>query len=251
VTPLLPLPGDEAHLWFTRVPAADDPRLREAWEPLMSPEERARYERFRVERGRWEHLTARALVRTVLSRYADVAPEAWRFRAEEHGRPRIEAPAVEPPLCFNLSHTRGLVVCLVARGREVGVDVEPLDRQVRPLAIADRFFAPEEVARLRGAAPPAAHERFLLYWTLKESYIKARGLGLRIPLRAFWFDVEREPPAIHIDPSLGDRAERWQFALLRPTAEHLVAVAIDRDADLPLRIVARETVPLHQCVGAG
>ena len=60
-----------------------------AYEALLEPEERARRDRYLFEPSRREYLLTRALVRTTLSRYAPVAPAAWRFRANEHGRPEV------------------------------------------------------------------------------------------------------------------------------------------------------------------
>jgi phosphopantetheinyl transferase len=95
-------------------------------ETLMTPEEHERYRRFRFERDRRMFLATRALVRTVLTRYATtVAPGDWRFAAGEHGKPRIAGPAVEPAIHFNLSNTPGLVVCAISIAHEVlGVDAE-------------------------------------------------------------------------------------------------------------------------------
>ena len=67
-------------------------------------------------------LATRVLVRQVLSRYESVAPDAWTFVANAHGRPEIAGPKSE--LRFNLSNTPGLVVCAVTREVDVGVDVE-------------------------------------------------------------------------------------------------------------------------------
>src|SRR6185436_18685723 len=95
---------------------------------------------------------------------------------------------VEPRLHFNLTNTRGLVACAVSVAHaEVGVDAEALDRSGETVAIADRYFSTEEVRALRALPESAQRQRFFAYWTLKESYIKARGLGLRLPLDQFSF----------------------------------------------------------------
>lgn len=246
----LSLPGDEAHLWIARPDGLRDPDLLAAYARLLSDDEVRVADQCRLPERRHEHLVTRALVRTVLSRYAgNVPPQAWRFTANPYGRPEIDAPAAATSLRFNLSNTHGLVVCLVARDREVGVDVEAVDRAVRCLDVADHYFAPPEVAALRALPAAAQPERFLTYWTLKESYIKARGMGLSLPLEQFAFVLDPARPgaiAIEIDPALGDRPERWQFQTLRHRDTHAIATAVERrPGDLvPVRIVVRETVPL-------
>ena len=73
-------------------------------------------------------------------------------------------------------------------------------------------------------------QRFLELWTLKEAYLKARGLGISVPLRGFQFQLsDSVPPRIRFDPALlCDDPESWQFALHRPTQTHTLALAICR-----------------------
>jgi len=235
-----PAPADEVHLWIAETSAAHDPARREGYARLLSPEEAARLARFRHAGARDEFLVGRALVRTTLSRYARLAPEAWCFRLNAHGRPDIaEYPDGSPRLIFNLSHTRGLVVCAVTVARELGVDVEYTGR-VMTRDIADRFFAPAEVRALR-ALPTAEQPRaFFDYWTLKEAYIKARGLGLALPLHQFAFACRAGGPAsVRFSPELEDEAESWQFWQSTPGPDHQIAVAVRRrGADLPVRVTA-------------
>ena len=199
--------------------------------------------RFVFERDRRSFLITRALVRTTLSRYAAVPPAEWAFIANVHGRPEIlDRPRGVPDLRFNLSHTEGLIACAVTIGREVGVDVEHVQRRLTH-DIADRFFAPREVQDLKALPADEQPKAFFDYWTLKEAYIKARGFGLALPLADFAFQLSpAAPPRISFEPSLDDDPATWQFAQDWPTPTHRLAVAVRRDgADLPIRI--RFTVP--------
>jgi 4'-phosphopantetheinyl transferase len=133
---------------------------------------------------------------------------------------------LDKPLLFNLSNTPGLAVCLVSGAREGGVDVEDTERPGEKIEIADRFFAPSEVTALRALPKEAQRDRFFDYWTLKEAYIKARGMGLAIPLDQFAFDVAGPTIRIWIDSRLSDDAGSWEFALSSPTSRHRLAVAL-------------------------
>jgi 4'-phosphopantetheinyl transferase len=244
---LLALPPDEVHLWTFFPDTIDDPRLFAAYEALLAPEEQARKERYKFEHSRRELVFTRALVRSTLSRYADVAPAAWTFRQNEYGRPEID-PAAHPgivPVRFNLSNTRGLIACLVALDREVGVDVEDTERQGETVGIADSFFSPIEVAALRALPEDRRRSRFFDYWTLKEAYIKARGMGLHIPLDQFSFLLDQGPRiGIAFDPRLGDDPATWQFAQFHLSPRHRTAAAVRRGTGPDLRFVVRRTVPL-------
>lgn len=196
------------------------------YDGLLSAEDRARVERFRKPDDRVRFVLGRALARQLLSSLAAVEPHAWRFRIGSHGRPDVDMPGDLGRLRFNLSHTRGLLACAAALDCEVGVDVEHLDRNLAH-DVAGRYFAPHEVADLR-ALPAADQERvFFDYWTLKEAYIKARGLGLAIPLDQFAFTLRASAaPTIAFAPELDDDPAGWQFLQAWPTPCHRLALAV-------------------------
>jgi 4'-phosphopantetheinyl transferase len=236
----------EAHLWVVRPTEIRDPEILAAYDALMTTEEREKVSRYRFEKDRHTSRITRALVRTTLSKYADVSPGDWRFVTNAYGRPEIDEPREARALRFNLSHTDGLVVCLVSRGREVGVDVEDRTRGGDLLEIADRFFSPFEVKALRALPLEAQMDRFFLYWTLKESYIKARGMGLSLSLSAFSFELDAPGRGIRIffDPGFEDEPERWRFSALSYGRKHAIAAGVEATSPQEPRLVLREAFPL-------
>jgi len=228
------LPAGRVQIWLVDSDALSDPALLRRYVELLDRQDRERYERYIPDRARHLHLVSRALLRTGLSRYAAVPPRRWRFEAGEHGRPEIAAPAGHGELRFNLSHTDGLVALAVVRRLDVGVDVEHVHRRRETVGIADRFFAAAEVAELRSLPGEQQHSRFFDYWTLKESYIKARGMGRAIPLGRFAFSLAPgAAPSIQIDDELGDDPRQWQFGLWSPTPQHRLALGLRRGAGAP------------------
>jgi len=212
---------------------------------LLTGEELARAARFVRTVDHDTFVIARALVRTTLSAYGPTPPRDWRFETNPHGCPFVlPTQAGAPRLTFNLSHTTGLVALAVARGRLVGVDVERVDRVLRE-DVAGRHFAPDEVRDLRALPMDAQARAFFEYWTLKEAYIKARGMGLAIPLADFAFRLA--PPAaptIQFVDGFDDRPERWQFWQAWPTDAHRLALAVTRDAaDDAVAVTLTETAP--------
>lgn len=198
----------------------------EACLALVTADERARIARFKFERHRREALATRALVRTTLSRYRPIAPEAWRFAENAQGKPSTEP---ECGLRFNLSNSLGLVVCLVAEGADVGVDVEPAERAGQILKLTPEVFSAQERAQLESLPDAEKLDRALSLWTLKEAYIKARGMGLALPLDKFSFLFGgAERVRLEMDPSLGDEPGRWRFFLLGH-AGHRIAGMVKRE----------------------
>jgi 4'-phosphopantetheinyl transferase len=232
-------PGS-CHLYLAEAPERLPGARVSDYERLLTPDEAERYRRFHFERHRNLFLITRVLVRTTLSRYADVAPEDWRFSTNAHGKPFVSGPRAVPELSFNLSNTDGLVACLIGPGLDVGVDVENTERSGETVTIAEHFFAASEVTSLRALPEELQRERFFAYWTLKESYIKARGLGLAIPLDQFAFLLDAPSIAISFDARLNDDPKAWQFARFRRPGPHALALAVKRgDApDLDVRVTS-------------
>jgi len=209
--------------------------------PWLTADEHARMRRLVREGDRHTFAVTRALVRHTLSEYGATAPRDWRFETNAYGCPSVApAQAGDPPLSFNLSHTDGLVALAVTRGHAVGIDVERADRVVRE-QVAERFFAPSEVADLHALPVDEQPRAFFEYWTLKEAYIKARGLGLAIPLADFAFALRPPaPPTITFVAGFDDRPGRWQFWQAWPTAAHRLSLAVAREgADLTVTITDR------------
>ncbi len=238
------LPSGQAHIWYVRPETVIRQRLVNRYEGLLTSEERARKLRFRFEEGRLEYLVTRALVRTVLSRYTDVAPDKWRFRNQPDGRPEVVQPNLATTPRFNLSHTRGLIACLVARDRDVGVDVENTTRSIGFLDIADRYFSPCEAADIRSLPDSSRRKRFFEYWTLKESIIKAMGTRMSSGLSRFSFDLRTDVIRATFGPSVPENPTGWQFLLREIDPDHVLAASLRRNNAEQLQIEVRETVPL-------
>ncbi len=224
---------DTLQLWFAYPNDLLAEEVAQACEMPLSEEERVRWQAFRFEALRREYLATRALARTSLSHNHPIAPEVWRFTLNAYGKPTAE------PACglhFNLSNSRELVVCLIARGAEVGVDVEPFKRAREIAEVAPRVFSPLELAQLEALPDSERLDRGLALWTLKEAYIKARGMGLSLPLKKVSFVFEEtDGIRLELDPCLNDESGRWRFCLL-DHAEHRIALMSERKADPALEI---------------
>jgi 4'-phosphopantetheinyl transferase len=240
------LTSGEIHLWLAFYDKITSPQLQGAYRQLLAAAEREQELRFHFARDRHRYLVTRALVRTVLSQYARIEPEEWIFSTNSYGRPEIaNVQAREARLSFNISHTQSLIVLAVTQGGALGVDVENFVAREAALDIAARYFAPDEVTALAAVAPSLQQYRFFEYWTFKESYIKARGMGLSLPLDQFSFHYPREDAVeITIDPRLADHPPRWQFWQFKPSPQHVVAVCAERVNDRSARLLVRQTVPL-------
>lgn len=241
--------NNEIHLWILNPVTIREPLLLARYQQLITTEESERVQRYRFEKHRHDALITRAFVRDTLSHYCQRKPEDWRFEKGEKDKPEIIDPPL--PLRFNLSHTEGMIVCAVCLDHDLGVDVEYIERNTDTLAIADRYFSPSEVQELFSLGDDKSkRSRFFDYWTLKESYIKAWGLGLAIPLDHFSFHIGHSDDKvtnhnIHLSfaAQRNDRPEDWQSWLFYPNKNHRMALSI-RDGEQSYQLKLFRSTPL-------
>ncbi|MFS0762824.1 4'-phosphopantetheinyl transferase family protein [Peribacillus phoenicis] len=103
----------------------------------------------------------------------------FSYTYNKYGKPFIRE---FPSFHYNLSHSHNWVVC-ATDNNEVGIDIEKI--KDIDLGIAERFFTPIEFAEIQRRPHYEQLACFYEYWTMKESFIKALGRGLSIPLNSF------------------------------------------------------------------
>jgi 4'-phosphopantetheinyl transferase len=204
----------EAHVWLLRTDGMSLQRCM-GW---LGKDERAHWEGLDTSKRKHEFLAMRAFCRGTLSRYAAVEPGAWKFGIGNFGKPEIEGPREFAALRFNLSHTSGLVACIVSRAGDVGVDTEETARAVDVEQVVRHFFSQEERDYLAGLPTGRREEWFFERWVLKEAYVKGRGVGLG--------DGEELLAISQGDEDEAPEAQGWRFAVHRPTARHVAAAAV-------------------------
>lgn len=224
-------PAGSVDVWLCDIHALSA-SVRTACEEVLSRDEVARAERFVVSGARDQFVVARALLRTRLSHYVAVAPDLWRFQANEHGKPSVLEPSEYRGMYFNVSHTDGLVACAVASHEQVGVDVEALDREMDFVSMARTICCRQEFDSLVDVPKAGLPARFFTYWTLKEAYIKARGAGMSIPLDSFRFDIDGPEPEIAFTSECPDSVGGWRFVSATLGVRHKFALAIRMPEDL-------------------
>lgn len=179
---------------------------------------------FLFQRDRDLYAFGHGFLRLTLARYLDADARALRFYCAARGRPELSS-AGRAPLRFNLSHTEGLVACVVTGSAPCGVDVESF-AQVDYRKLPARVMATSESDALMALGEECRRDRMLEIWTLKEAYVKARGLGLSRALHELVFSNLGAAPHCDVGPGLHDCGAAWRFWSGRPTSRHRAAVAI-------------------------
>lgn len=152
---------------------------------LLAEEKKERILRIRSDRDAQNCLLGDVLTRMEISNMTGLKNEQIVFMLNKYGKPYLKD---YPDIHFNISHS-GHYVAVAFDNEPVGIDVEMLKKtdgkNTKPINIAKRFFAPDEIDYILSAASPLQQKRFFEIWTKKEALIKREGIGLSKPLHSF------------------------------------------------------------------
>jgi 4'-phosphopantetheinyl transferase len=216
---------DEVHVWWYDLDV--DTEREAALERTLADEERLRASRFRFAKHRRRFVVGRGTLREIVARYAGTGPQALRFEHGAHGKPRLDWPSSARDLGFNASDSHGIGAVAVARGPELGLDLERVcpDRDCE--LIASREFAQEEIEWLRGLPESERARAFFELWTCKEAYLKGKGLGLTASLNCFAVRLSPAMPPRLVWSSIDDSdPQRWSLHRLAIAPGFVASLAV-------------------------
>lgn len=221
----LALSSNEVHVWRATLDLTAS--CVQSLQHTLTADELSRAARFYFQKDRQHFIVARGLLRAILSRYLDMEPGQLRFCYSDYGKPSLAPTSGQKTLSFNLSHSDGLALYAMTRGRETGIDLEHVRSVAEAEQIAERFFSAQEKAVFRALPASLKHKAFFTCWTRKEAYIKARGEGLSLPLHQFDVSLVPGEPAALLNVR-GDPQEvsRWSLRELIPAPGYVAALVV-------------------------
>jgi 4'-phosphopantetheinyl transferase len=149
---------------------------------FVSENRKTKLTRFRRREDLLRSLIGELIIRSQTVNYLNIPNCRIEIENEKYGKPYING---YPNFHFNISHSGQWVICAISK-EPVGIDIEKMDFDKTDLAVAERFFTDSEKNYIFEAAErEEQYNRFYEIWTLKESYIKCLGVGLRKPLDSY------------------------------------------------------------------
>lgn len=225
----------DIHVWraYLLLPESQQQRV---WQ-LLTPEEQQRAQSFRFEQHRLRWSTARGVLRHLLSFYTQSEPQTIHLKHNAYGKPALALPQTARPLMFNISHSHDYALYAFAYQRELGVDIEQMRTNIELDDLANHCFSALEQATYATLPSEQKVQGFYQCWTRKEAYIKARGMGLSLPLKLFDVTLRPDEPA-HLIASREDvrEVERWQLYNLQPATGYAGALFVERPENIPCHL---------------
>jgi len=222
--PVPPLPSSAVHVWTIPLQVAEN--VFAPLRKLLSDDELERASRFHFEKDARHFIVARGSLRSILGAYIPFPAADLRFSYSPQGKPGLQHPVSD--IRFNLSHSRGLALLALARGRDLGVDVEWKNEDVEIEKLAQRFFSRHEHQSMLSQPEQKRIAAFFRGWTCKEAFLKAQGMGLSRILSSFDVDMNVGQPArlLATRPDATE-ADHWFLQELEIAEQYAAAVAVE------------------------
>lgn len=196
----------------------------------LSEDKQNRVKRFRNTEDALRTVVADILVRVNACDKLGIKNKDIIFNNNKYGKPYLEG---YKEFCFNISHSCEWVVCAV-HNLPVGIDIEinkPID-----LKIAERFYSKHEFNELISRDDSQRAALFYDLWTLRESYVKAVGMGFYIPFSSFSFLIDSDNG---IELVTDSEPDNYYFRLYDIDSNYKMAVC-SRTNEFPRNIILKE-----------
>ena len=146
---------------------------------ILDDEEKIRAAKFKNAVLQQRYVSAHGQLRRILAQYLEVSPASLFFLKTARGKPYL---ADYSGLDFNLSHTSEDMAVAVAKNCQIGVDIEQCKHRGNLADLVNRCFAEPEAAYWHQLPKDLQQKAFYQFWTRKEAFVKATGLGITVGL---------------------------------------------------------------------
>ena len=145
-----------------------------------------------------------------------------------HGKPYLKE---YPQIHFNISHCMGLAVLAIG-DCTVGIDAECVRPYREPLL--KRVLSDAELRQMEEAGESEREELFFRFWTLKESYVKAVGCGITVPLQDISFQIGK-------NGEIACEKTGWSFRQWKLAEKYIVSACVAGEGEI--RLAEQEEQP--------
>ena len=221
------IPQLNIDVWFYALTADT---IETYWQTL-DIEERTQADKFSNSLLKTRYIIAHGRLREVLAGYLNTQAETLIFDKLEHGKPYL---LEYPELSFNLSHTGDFMAVAVAENCQIGIDIEVINPRSSFSALVKRCFSEREARYWQALSESEQICQFYQFWTRKEAFVKATGLGISLGLKDCELDI-CNPERFYSVPSVCGLANQWHNRDLQ-LSESLCAAVVANQAIANVRI---------------
>ena len=189
---------------------------------FLSSDEKERAKKFRFQGDQANYILGKSILRILVGKYLEQDPKSIEFNYNAYGKPELPDGS---GLKFNISHSGDLVLLGFNEIHPIGVDVEKIKIDFDVMEVAANYFSATELRSLRKVPHEDQKRAFYRCWTRKESFIKAKGLGVSFPLDKFSVSIDKDEEAQLIETNWEpNEKDQWQIYSFVPAKNYLAAI---------------------------
>lgn len=228
----------ELHIW--QVSTHPEPELLEQYKNALSEKELAKISFFEFEKVKDSYAIRQGALRILLSAYLDIPPKVLNIGCQKKGKPySID----DPGLYFNMSNSGKMAVFVFSRDSEVGIDIEHIRSLTDLDEMITRNFTVNEI-KFINAKPTDRVSRFFRFWTIKESYLKAIGEGVRLPPENLEFAIENDHIR-QVSVKGVFEQEDWNFKEFSPARDYVGTITYAQSKEVRIRLKTLKLKKIH------
>lgn len=208
------LSSGQLYVWSVNTnPTAE---LLERCKAALSEHELTRIPFFKFEQVQQNYIISQGVLRLLLGAYLGMNANKLKIGRQAKGKP---ISLDDPDIHFNISNSGKMAVYAFSRDSEVGIDLEHI-RQIPDLdeMITKNFSTNER--KYINASEKDRNSRFFRFWTIKESYLKAIGEGMRLAPDNLEFSIEKDG-ITHLSTRGVFELEDWIFKEFSPATDYV------------------------------
>ncbi|RIB15987.1 putative 4'-phosphopantetheinyl transferase SFP [Gigaspora rosea] len=213
----------------------------------IQSEERERIEKFKFFIDSKLALVGRLLMRFLFNKLYKIPWNEIKFARTKENKPILIKPESnpnDPIINFNISHHGDWVVLVAAENCRIGIDVMKVEYPKRQTVqeffetLRDQFSNFEWNIITTPLQEIDQLHQFYRYWCLKESYVKAVGIGLALDLKTIEFHLPENDERMNIS----ENVKQWNFEELYLDNLHCVAVSYSTLGDVDNEYASRQNL---------
>jgi 4'-phosphopantetheinyl transferase len=217
------LESNTVNTWFININDVQDKF--EKFSNIISIDEKKRANKFHFKKDKNLFIMSRVVLRLLSGKYLNIEPETITFKYGKYGKPDFD---FDTNLKFNISHSGEMVILSFVLDYDIGVDIEKIKHDFDVLDIATNYFSKLEIEALKKAPKEKQSEFFYRCWTRKESFIKAKSIGLSFPLDQFSVSINSDKQ-VDLLETKWDKNEfkSWSLFSFSPDSDYIGAISVN------------------------
>ena len=188
--------SNEVHIWFVDIDGihVDTTNLKQYFSEI----DIQRFQSISTKDKKEKTIKRQYTLLKILSYYLHSEFNEISLGYAEYEKPYLSSDCNNKHLQFNTSNSYNFMMVGITVDNEIGVDIEKIRTTVDYEKLIKKFFSEKEKEVFFQMDEDKQEQTFFQWWTMKESVIKAIGLGMHLPIHSFVLPYQCSTNKVHV-----------------------------------------------------